>query len=43
MTSDAVFRIVGQIYDAAGDPNAWPVCLASIRALRTAAHLVFHD
>jgi DNA-binding CsgD family transcriptional regulator len=42
---DAIFRVVGQIYAAAGNPNDWRAVLASVRELLhgTAAHFVHHD
>jgi DNA-binding CsgD family transcriptional regulator len=46
MTRDEeVLRIVGQIYDAAGSPDRWETCLASIRDLfdGTYANLLHHD
>lgn len=41
----AVQRIIGEIYDAAGDVDRWAICLQSIRDLfgATAAHLIHHD
>jgi DNA-binding CsgD family transcriptional regulator len=43
--SRVINRIIGEIYDAAGDVDRWGICLQSIRDLfgATAAHLVHHD
>jgi DNA-binding CsgD family transcriptional regulator len=40
-----IHRIISQIYDAAGNPDQWAACLASICDLLhgSAAHLLYHD
>jgi DNA-binding CsgD family transcriptional regulator len=45
MTDETLLRIVAEIYDAAGSPDRWVVCLSSIRQLfgGTAAHLLQYD
>ncbi len=46
MTHDEeILRLVGQIYDAAGSPDKWATCLASICDVLhgTAAHVLHHD
>lgn len=42
---EQVLRLIGQIYDAAGSPDQWAACLASLRECLhgTAAHLLHHD